>query len=45
LDKKEYSPNFGQKWVAQATKKLDSGASKETKNGCEKGQHNTSEAK
>jgi hypothetical protein len=38
LRKQEYSPNFGQRRVVQATKELDNGASKETENGCEKGQ-------
>jgi hypothetical protein len=45
LCKKDYSPSFGLTRVAQATKELDSGASKETKIGCEKGQHNTNKEK
>jgi hypothetical protein len=45
LCKKDYSPSFGQTRVAQATKELDSGASKETKISCKKGQRNTSKEK
>jgi hypothetical protein len=45
LHKEDYNPNFFQTLVAQATKELDSGASKETKNNCEKGQCNTNKTK
>jgi hypothetical protein len=45
LRKEDYSPNFGQTQVAQATKELDSGASKETENGYEEGKCNTNKAK
>jgi hypothetical protein len=45
LCKEDYSPNFGQTQVVQATKELDSGASKETENGWKEGQRNTNKAK
>jgi hypothetical protein len=45
LIQEESSPNFGQTQVAQATKELDSGIRKETKNNCEEGQHKTNKAK
>jgi hypothetical protein len=45
LRKEDYNPNFGQTQVVQATKELDSGASKETENNCEGGQRNTNKTK
>jgi hypothetical protein len=43
--KEDYSPNFCQKQVTQATKELESGASKEIENGWKEGHRNTNKEK
>jgi hypothetical protein len=45
LTKEDYSPNFGQTQVSQATKEMDSKAREETENGWKEEQRNTNKEK